>query len=304
MQNFITRCFAAVAILLCTSAYAAFDRIVLFGDSLSDNGNLYSFTLHYMPSNPPYYQGRFSNGPTWVEHVARSMHVELEDNAYGGATAKQDFNDIASQLTKYTANMSRDANVGSHLYVIWIGANDYLPNDETHEKATDTAITSIRSQIDKLVEHGAKNLLLFNLPDLGETPLARLVGPEYAHSETQKAQLHNQKLARLVSEEQAKHKDVKFILFDVTSYFHDAMLHPEKYGISNTTEPCYEGDTYMFRVLDDPRFDEYKSRVSNTGVIKYCGDADKHLFWDHVHPTRIVHEHIAQAVLKKIAESN
>src|SRR4051812_23986271 len=38
-----------------------------FGDSLSDNGNLYALTSRTQPASPPYYQGRFSNGPTFVE---------------------------------------------------------------------------------------------------------------------------------------------------------------------------------------------------------------------------------------------
>ena len=41
----------------------AFEQIVVFGDSLSDNGNQYKNTGQ--PPSPPYYNGRFSNGPTW-----------------------------------------------------------------------------------------------------------------------------------------------------------------------------------------------------------------------------------------------
>jgi phospholipase/lecithinase/hemolysin len=51
------------------SGYASdlskFRRLVVFGDSLSDNGNpLFLFSL----PQPPYYKGRWSNGPNWVDY--------------------------------------------------------------------------------------------------------------------------------------------------------------------------------------------------------------------------------------------
>jgi phospholipase/lecithinase/hemolysin len=54
-----------------TSHKTPFDKIVFFGDSLSDNGNFYNFVLGYMPKSPPYFNGRFANGPTWAEHVEK-----------------------------------------------------------------------------------------------------------------------------------------------------------------------------------------------------------------------------------------
>ena len=50
-------------------------NIVVFGDSLSDNGNLYEIMKHQLPQSPPYYKGRFSNGPVWVEHLI--LHIFL-----------------------------------------------------------------------------------------------------------------------------------------------------------------------------------------------------------------------------------
>src|SRR5437588_8056906 len=57
-------------------------RLVVFGDSLSDNGNLFALT-GFPPA--PYYMGRFSNGPVWVEDLAQYLDVPLDDYAFGGA---------------------------------------------------------------------------------------------------------------------------------------------------------------------------------------------------------------------------
>ncbi len=42
-------------------ADAPLHNIVVFGDSLSDNGNLYEIMKHQLPQSPPYFEGRFSN---------------------------------------------------------------------------------------------------------------------------------------------------------------------------------------------------------------------------------------------------
>jgi hypothetical protein len=67
-------------------------RIVLFGDSLSDNGNgSFALTRRAWPADAAYFDGRFSNGPTWIEYVAQAyfgapLDRGLDDGAFGGAT--------------------------------------------------------------------------------------------------------------------------------------------------------------------------------------------------------------------------
>ena len=63
------------------------DHMYVFGDSLSDNGNLYQMNHGKLPKTP-YYDGRFSNGPVWVEDLTDLVGFsddDLEDYAIGGA---------------------------------------------------------------------------------------------------------------------------------------------------------------------------------------------------------------------------
>jgi len=71
---------AAFAFVLSGSAVPAgrINQIVVFGDSLSDSGNLFAATMGTTPP-PPYYQGRFSNGPVWVEDLAGRLGVEMAE---------------------------------------------------------------------------------------------------------------------------------------------------------------------------------------------------------------------------------
>ena len=69
-----------------TDADAGFKSITVLGDSLSDTGRLFRVT-GIPPA--PYYQGRMSNGPLWVEHLAPRVGLRYEplDNfAWAGAT--------------------------------------------------------------------------------------------------------------------------------------------------------------------------------------------------------------------------
>ena len=59
-------------------------NLVAFGDSLSDNGNL--FKLIAFPP-PPAWEGRSSNGPVYVEQLAQLLNVPLDDLAVAAAEA-------------------------------------------------------------------------------------------------------------------------------------------------------------------------------------------------------------------------
>src|SRR5689334_18901018 len=75
--TFLLGCFHSVA------DASPITSVVVYGDSLSDNGNLFA-AVGFPP--PPYFHGRFSDGPVAVEQLAASLGVPLFDFAVGGAT--------------------------------------------------------------------------------------------------------------------------------------------------------------------------------------------------------------------------
>ena len=82
--TFFTLLLALLLTLTTIASAGVFTAVISYGDSLSDNGNLYALTGQ--PPSPPYYMGRFSNGPVTVEQLAGSLGSPLLDFAYGGAT--------------------------------------------------------------------------------------------------------------------------------------------------------------------------------------------------------------------------
>lgn len=63
-----------------------FDKIYIFGDSFSDTGNIFNSStflqpfeellgrdIPVTPPSPPYFEGRFSNGPVWTENLSADL---------------------------------------------------------------------------------------------------------------------------------------------------------------------------------------------------------------------------------------
>jgi phospholipase/lecithinase/hemolysin len=72
------------------SESGTFSKLYVFGDSLSDSGNLFKATtfvqpfeeflgvdIPVIPPSPPYFEGRFSNGQVWVENLAEDLGLTL-----------------------------------------------------------------------------------------------------------------------------------------------------------------------------------------------------------------------------------
>ncbi len=189
-------------------------QIVLFGDSLSDPGNLKRWTkiLPYFP----FWNGRFSDGLVWEEYLTDRTHLPILNFAYGGAKTEgtndafinglpssyitaarnlftgssKDY--INSYLKSYLTSDSYQSinqiisNPKQTLFVIWVGANDYLEKFENKQPADrffenpdavggahfvyKRAIDNIIDQIITLNKKGAYHFMIFNLPDIGRTP--------------------------------------------------------------------------------------------------------------------------------------
>lgn len=90
----------------------SFKELLVFGDSLSDVGNYYIVSENSSPKEP-YYEGRFSNGPLWIEVFAEEMGFPAVkpslaggmNYAYGGARTgngeREGKPDIGAQIDEY-----------------------------------------------------------------------------------------------------------------------------------------------------------------------------------------------------------
>ncbi|CAK4744592.1 hypothetical protein LEN26_016439 [Aphanomyces euteiches] len=170
-----------MATLAFTSAanYANFRKIVSFGDSLTDNGNGAFVLTNGLYPPPPYYKGRFSNGPTFIELTAAALNLTLDNRAVGGATADSSkipavyylsatntFKppSVAEQVSSYL-KQTRGFNRDRTLFTILVGGNDDKINTKLRLNKTGTDIaTSIYNQWEALAKGGASNIVTIVQP--------------------------------------------------------------------------------------------------------------------------------------------
>ena len=287
------------ALLFSSFIYAApLHNIVVFGDSLSDNGNLYEFMKHQLPQSPPYYQGRFSNGPVWVEHLSasyfsNSTDAHLLDYAVGGSGVSEEEEEddvlftLKKQISTYLLSHQDKANADD-LYIVWIGANNYLALPEDAEKTVAYVNAGITHSIDLLVEKGAQHIMLINLPDLGKTPAA--VEFDAADDMGYLSARHNEELYKTFNALKQKNPNLEWFYFDLASMFSDVVVHPENYGFTNVTNTCSNS------IVDEGSKKSLLKMVANVTPKMDKDACEGYLFFDLVHPTGFAHSLISEKV--------
>jgi phospholipase/lecithinase/hemolysin len=280
-------------------------EIVVFGDSLSDNGNLYEFMKRQLPQSPPYYAGRFSNGPVWVEYLADSYFSKnpsdhLLDYAYGGAgvSEEDDEDDVLFTLRRevsFYLTSHQDKASADSLFVIWIGANNYLGMPSDIEQTLSDVNAGITHELERLVDKGAKHILVFNLPDLGKTPAA----VEFDSVDTMSyfSNQHNASLYTTVNILQNTYPDVQWLYFDLGKMFGHVLDNPTEYGVTNVTGTC--SNSLVNSVTK-------KSVLKMVASVtpKLTEDAcNGYLFFDLVHPSALAHKLISEKVRLMLDES-
>ncbi|MCL9685086.1 GDSL family lysophospholipase PlaA [Legionella maioricensis] len=276
-------------------AATSLHNIVAFGDSLSDNGNLYEFMKHQLPQSPPYFEGRFSNGPVWIEHLVASYFPEnpsahLLDYAFGGAGVSEEEGDdvlftLKRQVDSYLLAHNDEASADS-LFVVWIGANNYFGMPSDVEQTLADVNAGITHSLERLVKKGARNILLLNLPDLGRTPAAIEFGSIDLFSYY--ASQHNKLLDQTISDFKQKYPEVNWLFFDLNNALNLLLENPEQYGFNNITGTCVNA---VGNELTKKSVLKMVARVTPKKANDAC---DGYLFFDLLHPTGLAHKILSE----------
>jgi phospholipase/lecithinase/hemolysin len=277
----ITRGLFALSLITLSAAPVAagpYDQIVAFGDSLSDTGN--DLILFGSPT-APYYNGRFSNGPNWIDQLSVKLGVPDPqpslaggtNYAYGGATAASAFSPsnipyLAQQVQSYLQTSPKaDPNT---LYTILDGANDFF-NGQTNPSIPASAVNAAMTS---LIAAGAKNILVSYLPPQGITPDIQSQGPAAVAAINALDVAFNADIAADVKALQAANPSVRIDTMDLYTQGMEAVQDPSMFGFTNVTDE---------------------------GILAPPGtDISHYLFWDDVHPTTYGHSFIADAALQAL----
>ena len=285
-----------------------YTSILVFGDSLSDTGNVAHLTQSQYNVRIPgplsgYTDGRFTDGTdtapaatlytgVWIEQLAATFPAKPAvtasldggtNYAYGFAftgTGTAPLNlttgvsvnvdNVGQQVTDYlTAHPTIPANT---LVVVWAGANDII--NATSATDITTAVTGELTVIQRLITAGATDFLVVNLPPLGAVPRFNMT--MNANTATAAAQTFNAGLAAGLTAIPAANPGVTLNLkaFDVFSLFNSVIANPSSNSLLNVTGESQSDLTV---------------------------NPDRYLFWDDLHPTTAGHHLIAVAAAALVA---
>ncbi|MET3076085.1 autotransporter domain-containing protein [Pantoea leporis] len=174
---------ATLTALLTPAPALAWDSLTVFGDSLSDSGNVGRFT----------FDG--AQHPLYDEILAAHLGEDLQRSTLGGSNYAQggavsvpkldpDLN-TQDQLAGYLASTGGRAD-SNGLYIHWVGANDIavaVTNPLTASETISNSANQSVAQIKTLLDAGAGAVIVPTVPQLGSTPymiqtVLRVLGSE------------------------------------------------------------------------------------------------------------------------------
>lgn len=300
-----TAAFAVLSTLSSVAGAAGYTGLYVFGDSLSDRGNLAGLAdasqvipgNSYIPS-VPYASGQLTNGNVWVKPFADALGLSAYgqaaslgggDFAFGGARVATDSATLPPSLSLQTGLFfSATGNVApsTALYVVAGGGND--ARDALTAAATAAAqavanatdpTAAIQAVIGQAASSYAQNTgtIIDQLQSAGAQHIIVWDVPNLAlapavtflggQAATLGGLVSQAMNAALVNRLSSETGVTLFDLYGLQNSFFAA---PSAFGLSNVTDAC-------------------------GAVVNQCDPATS-LFWDGIHPTAFGHQLIASAM--------
>jgi len=287
-----------------------FKQIVTFGDSLSDHGNLH----YYVPIFPE----TRSNGDVWVDYLRDELNADLHNYAVIGAMTSghlypevQEMSEsslipklgLIGQVDRYI-DEGIEFEPSETLFTVWIGANNLIklgydieaaiienmkdpdPNfnlETTIQTMTQemigNAMDDISHALIKLLNIGAKHIVVLTLPDIGKSPWYNTRSEKEIEDATELASAYNYYLLSTVDQVTANYSEKTVYKFDLFQIMDDVI-----------EESMFKNYTESYMKLNDEGF----------ALTETNGPPEDYLFYDAVHPMTRAHEYFSTVVTERV----
>ena len=303
----VGRWLATACAALCTTAWADYSKVVVFGDSMSDTHRLYDISK-YIWTKPfpaaPNYPGRVCDGPVAVEYLAQSLNAPLLNYAFAGATSSYDSLlifplGVLTQVNEYLNNNAVVPIVTTlpvvstiamklptsgkadpkALHVIWAGPDDYYrPFIGMTNATTPPTVANIKQAVTSLYNGGARHFFIPMMPDLSLTPSAlnhESQNPGYIDAARKASDDFAVELTKALAEMRARYPSARIITFDNLSYMRQQFPIVQAQG-KIIDKACRTGGLDLVSLRSTPAM--------------VCTNPQDHVFWDGNHPTSWVNK--------------
>jgi len=286
-------------LLFCSSAFAQgsdFSKLVVFGDSLSDTGNIAIIDLP-----PPYYENRISNGPVLADRLAGLIDSNADNSGHlfgqqigfnyavsGANVVGDEPEDVTNQIDAFLERSSNQADPRA-LYFIFVGGNDLrgirgIRGANFAEATIQAVIDSLESQVIRLTAAGARAFLIANVPNVGRIPETldeEASDAGISQRATEYTIAYNAKLTQLI-DQFANDQALSIVQVDVYSAFENLLNNFAQFRFTNIRQGCF--DVEQFEIdLECVLF-----------------GFDRRVFFDNVHPSAATNEILASMLFNNL----
>jgi phospholipase/lecithinase/hemolysin len=249
---------------------SAFEAIYAFGDSLTDTGN-------DPAPEPDYFQGRYSNGPLWIEYLSTQLGFAY-NSSNNFAESGTETSDALAQVQRFVA----PTNVAQALCVVWSGGNDFIHNftnginEAFWTNLIARSVGNLSNSVVQLYADGARTIMVPNQVDLSRIPLVLDSGyPTFVFAYlSNKVSQFNAGLSSALAAIATTKPDLQLIRPDVYTRFGEVLTSLAANGFTRADPDA----------LSDPALTDKT----------FGGPGKDYVFWDEIHPTTKAHALIAQ----------
>ncbi|KAK4773977.1 hypothetical protein SAY87_028996 [Trapa incisa] len=314
--------------------------LFVFGDSVFDAGtnNFINTTADFRANFAPYGEtffkyptGRFGDGRLIPDFIAEFARLPLfppylqpgkfrlaggVNFASGGAGAlvetyqgyvvsleaqTRQFEKLVKQLERASGVESAQKTLADAVYMISIGANDYLfplSNNSTafqsqsHEEYVEMVVGNTAKAIKRIHKKGGRKFGLLKMPPLGCLPLTRAMAVSNSAGGCLEeidgiVKLHNQvALPKALKKLEKKLDGFKYSVFDFYTSTVELINNPSKYGFKEGKTACCGSGRYRGNY----------SCGGKRGEMEYelCNHPSEYVFFDSIHATERAYRHLAE----------
>ncbi|WP_083615983.1 SGNH/GDSL hydrolase family protein [Pantoea sp. 1.19] len=271
---------------------SVFDRMIVFGDSLSDTINLYNATFGAMPQNKSWYLGHFSNGPVWHEYIANNLsHIPsyIWASANSESGDKSFFPSLVSQVDNFFSYRAyaNHYNIDNSLFFVFVGGNDFV----TGGKSPEQVLENYQQALIRLADGGAKTVAIFRLPDFSIVPAVANRTTQEKSQLADRSVRFNLLLDRLLEDLRQRYPASTFLTLHTDRILDEVLHDSARFGLTDVQNACLN--------VGNSSLPYIAPQTPSPACVR---DNARFMFWDKMHPTTATHRILGDAVWQELGE--